>query len=45
MIAVHCLNINHFFFYLITNDILMGQSPDIECVIINTAIIGVISTV
>lgn len=34
------LNIKCFFFYLITNEVLMGQSPDERCVIINAALLG-----
>ena len=34
------LNIKCFFFYLITNEVLMGQSPDEGCVIINAALLG-----
>ena len=40
MIMIIALNIKCFFFYLITNVVLMGQSPDEGCVIINAALLG-----
>ena len=40
MIMIIALNIKCFFFYLITNEVLMGQSPDEGCVIINAALLG-----
>ena len=41
MIMIIALNIKFFsFFYLITNEVLMGQSPDEGCVIINAELLG-----